>query len=538
MKKVLSFCLIVLALGLLAVGCSKKEAKVEQRAIFNLAADPASVDPQKNNAVDGSNVIYANFEGLYYEDGTPATAESVDVSNDGKVYTFKIRPTAKWSDGVPVKAQDFEYAWKRGLDPATACEYAYQFFYIKNGEAFNTGKAKIEDVGVKALDDSTLEVTLESPTAYFLSLTAQAVMFPVRKDIVEKDPAGWATKAETYVGNGPFKMTEMNPKDSLKFVKNPNYWDVANVKLEELVMTEIVDSNTFLNSFKKGEIDLFDTPPLSEVPTLLADGTAKTHPYLGAYYYVINVKGTNQSPEVAKFIGNAKVRKALSLAIDRETITNEVTKGGQLPAKAFVPRGVKATDGKEFATVDFISPKANVEEAKKLLAEAGYADPASMPTITFTFNTEGSHGTIAQAIQDMWKNSLGLNVELKQEEWAVFQTTRNTQNYEIARHGWIADYNDPMTFLDLWVSTGGQNNAKYDNAEYDKLIKEAKAEGNPEKRTAILHKAEAILMNDMPILPIYDYSINVVANPKFQGWTISPLGGYNFKNAYMEVEKK
>ncbi|MGL6119106.1 MAG: peptide ABC transporter substrate-binding protein, partial [Fusobacteriaceae bacterium] len=474
MKKFLVVVTSFLLLVLFVVGCGKSGSGSAQKVTLNIAGDPKTIDPQKNTTVDGSNVIRATFEGLYIEDKNgnpiPAMAESVKVSKDGKVYTFKIRKDAKWSDGKPVTAQDFEYTFKRGADATTAAEYAYQFFYIKNAEKFNQGKATRDQVGVKAIDDSTLQVTLENSTPYFLGLVAQAVYFPVRKDIVEKDPEGWTLKAETYIGNGPFKISKIAPKEGFDLVKNENYWDVANVKLDELRLVTIVDENTYLNAFKKGEVDVIDSPPQSEIPNLLKDGTAKLYPYLGSYFYAINVSGKNVPPEVAKFLGNAKVRRALALAIDRKTLIEEVVKGGQLPGTSFVPKGIVSSDGKEFTTKEYFSPTGNVAEAKKLLAEAGYGDAKKIPAITFKYNTGTGHASIAQAIQDMWKKNLGVNTELKQEEWAVFITSRTSQNYEIARHGWIADYNDPMTFLELWVSGGGNNDVKYNSPAYDKYI--------------------------------------------------------------------
>ncbi|MGL4392215.1 MAG: peptide ABC transporter substrate-binding protein [Fusobacteriaceae bacterium] len=542
MKKFLVVVTSFLLLVLFVVGCGKSGSGSAQRVTLNIGGDPKTIDPQKNTTVEGTDITVAVFEGLYSgsKNGNPvpAVAESVKISKDGKVYTFKLRKDAKWSDGKPVTAQDFEYTFKRGADPATMAEYAYQFFYIKNAEKFNQGKASRDDVGVKSLDDYTLQVTLENPTPYFLGLVGQAVYYPVRKDIVEKDPEGWTLKAETFIGNGPFKMVKIAPKEGFEFVKNENYWDKANVKLDELKFTTIADENTYLNAFKKGEIDVFDTPPLAEIPNLLKDGTAKLNPYLASYFYAVNVSGKNVPPEVAKFLGNAKVRRALALAIDRKMIVEEVLRGGQIPGTSFVPKGIVSSDGKEFTTKQYFSPTGNVQEAKKLLAEAGYGDAKKMPTISIKYNTLSSHATVAQAIQDMWKKNLGVNTELKQEEWAAFISSRVGQNYEVARHGWTADYNDPMTFLDLWVSSGGNNDAKYNSPAYDKYIKMAKSESNATKRTKLLHDAEDVLMKDMPIIPLYYYTRVVCANPKVKNWYLSPLGEYNFKNAYVEVAAK
>ncbi|WP_346877461.1 MULTISPECIES: peptide ABC transporter substrate-binding protein [unclassified Clostridium] len=563
MKKTRIMALIMTAImtGTLLLGCTKTkgnegekpgdsntpvvEETVEQKIVYNLGADPKTIDPQLNSAVDGSTIIHNAFEGLMREDENskivPGTAEKYEVSDDGTVYTFHIRKDAKWSDGKPVVAGDFEYAWKRALNPKVAAEYAYQLFYIKNGAAYyNQEKvgdkvATAEDVGVKVIDDNTLEVTLESPVPYFLSLAAFPTYFPVRKDIIEGNEEKWTLKPDTYISNGPFKMSEWKEKESITFVKNENYWDAKNVKLETLEVRLIDDQITYLNAFKSGEIDVIESPPQAEIPTLLDEGTAKIYPYLGTYFYVINVsdKAKDVDPKAAEALSNPKFRKALSLAIDRQLIVDKVAQGGQAPATSYVPAGILDSIGKEFQK-DYSSKGANIEEAKKLLEEAGYPNGEGAPTITFTFNTDQGHQNIAQAVQDMWKTNLGINVELKNEEWAVFQDTRNNFQYSMARHGWIADYNDPMTFLDMWTTGNGQNNAGYSNKEYDKLIAQAKVELDDAKRTELLHKAEDILMDESPIIPLYYYTNVLCIDKNVKGTYKSPLGQMEFRDAYVE----
>lgn len=563
MKKTRIIALIMTAImtGTLLLGCTKTkedegekpgdgntpvvEETVEQKIVYNLGADPKTIDPQLNSAVDGSTIIHNAFEGLMREDENskivPGTAEKYEVSDDGTVYTFHIRKDAKWSDGKPVVAGDFEYAWKRALNPEVAAEYAYQLFYIKNGAAYYNqekvgGKvATAEDVGVKVIDDNTLEVTLESPVPYFLSLAAFPTYFPVRKDIIEGNEEKWTLKPDTYISNGPFKMSEWKEKESITFVKNENYWDAKNVKLETLEVKLIDDQITYLNAFKSGEIDVIESPPQAEIPTLLDEGTAKIYPYLGTYFYVINVsdKAKDVDPKAAEALSNPKFRKALSLAIDRQLIVDKVAQGGQAPATSYVPAGILDSIGKEFQK-DYSSKGANIEEAKKLLEEAGYPNGEGAPTITFTFNTDQGHQNIAQAVQDMWKKNLGINVELKNEEWAVFQDTRNNFQYSMARHGWIADYNDPMTFLDMWTTGNGQNNAGYSNKEYDKLIAQAKIELDDAKRTELLHKAEDILMDESPIIPLYYYTNVLCIDKNVKGSYKSPLGQMEFRDAYVE----
>lgn len=542
LKKILAMTLLTALVGSTFLGCGSTEntvlsGNVEQKIVYNIDANPKTIDPQLNSAVDGSKVIRNTFEGLMREiengEVENGIAEGYEVSEDGLVYTFHIRDNAKWSDGEDVTAKDFEYAWKRALNPNTAAEYAYQLFYIKNGEAYNKGEASADDVGIKVVDNKTIEVTLESAVPYFVSLLAMPVYYPVRQDIIEENGDKWALSPETYVSNGPFKMTEWSEKESMTFIKNENYWDADNVKLETLVFRLIDDQTTTLSAFKNGELDIMEQPPTTEIQSLIDEGVAKVYPYLGTYFYMVNVSGKGLSSEAVDALQDVRVRKALSLAIDRNLITEKVSTGGEIPATSYVPEGVKDTQGNTFHK-DYSSVTTNIEEAKKLLEEAGYPNGQGFPTITFTYNTASNNQMIAQAIQDMWKTNLGINVELKNEEWAVFQTTRNNFQYEICRHGWIGDYNDPMTFLDMWVTASGQNNAGYSNEEYDSLIAQAKSEQDGEKRTELLRKAEDILMDDMAIIPIYYYTNIVCANDNVKGYVKSPLGSMLFRQAYVE----
>ena len=519
----------------------------EQVMTYNLGTDPKTLDPALNNAVDGGIVLSNVFEGLYKldenEKAVPGVAEKYDLSDDGTVYTFHLKKDLKWSNGDPIKASDFEFAWKRVLNPETAAEYAYQMSYIKNADEYNQTKdldedgkiATADDVGVKAIDDNTLEVTLNDATPYFLELTAFPCYFPVNQKLVEGNK-DWATSAETYVSNGPFKITDYKMKDQIVLERNENYEDAKSVKLDKLNIKLVAEETSAWASYKSGQFDMVDIVPLSEIQGAVADGTAMIYPQLGTYFYCINVseKAKEVNPDAAKVLSDPKVRKALNLAIDRESLVTNVTKGGQTPAHGFVPAGIKGEDGKDFAEKEYFPEKGDVEEAKKLLAEAGYPDGQGFPTVVLTFNPESGHGTIAQAVQDMLKTNLGINIELQSQEWKVFQTTRDNKNYEIARHGWVGDYVDPMTFLDMWVSTSGQNNAGYNNAEYDKLIASAKVEEDSAKRFEIMHQAEDLLMNDLPILPMYYYTQPKGVKSYVKDVRVSPLGFIYFDKAYIE----
>lgn len=546
--KYLALGLSVMMMSSIFSGCGGSE-KSDQKVIkYNINSEPKTIDPAKNNELNGGTIVVNAFEGLYkYDDKSeakPAVAESYDLSKDGLHYTFHLRKDSKWSDGKAVTAKDFEYAWKRALNPDTAAEYAYQLYYIKNGQGYNESKSSADkrtpgvktatkdEVGVKAIDDYTLKVDLEAPTPYFLSLVAFPTYLPVREDVVNKDPNGWATKPESYVCNGPFKMKEWKPKDSINFVKNENYRDYKNIKIDEIQFKMVEKATSALSAFKTDDLDIIETPPLSETPNLLKDGTAKASPALGTYFLCMNISDKAN----AKVLKDARVRKALSLSINRRELIDNVTKSNQLPATSFVPTGVVDSSGNEFKNKDYYRSDADIEQAKKLLAEAGYPDGKGFPKVTLLYNNGGEHQNIVQAVQDMWRKNLNVVVDLKSEEWKVFQTSRTEKNYDISRHGWIGDYVDPMTFLDMWVTNGGNNDAGFSNKEYDNLIKSAKSEQNQTKRMSELHKAEDILMNEMPIIPLYYYNYIVCKKDYVKGVNKSILGFIMFENA--DIDKK
>lgn len=534
---------VVLALGVassMLAGCSKKSdnnaastKSVPQVLRYNIGADPKTIDPGLNSSVEGGTVIVNAFEGLTNIDANekviPGVATTWDVSKDGTKYTFHLRKDAKWSDGKGVTAKDFEYAWKRALAPETASDYAYQLYYLKNGEAYNNKKASKDDVGVKATDDYTLEVTLEAPTPYILSLFAFPTYMPLRQDIVDAHPTDWATKPETYVGNGPFKLKLWAPKDKLEFVKNDNYWDKANVKLDTIDYGVLDNETSYMNAFTSGQLDFIEAPPSEQIPTLLANKTAAIYPYLGTYYYSFNLSDAG-----AKVLKDVKVRKAITLAIDRTTLVKNITKGGQLPATAFVPNGIKDQSGKDFKTKDYIKATADVAQAKQLLTDAGYPDGKGFPSIEIMYNSGQGHQDIATAIQDMLKTNLGITVTLRNVERKVQLDETSKKKYPaMARNGWIADYADPMTFLDMWTTDSGNNVSGYSNPDYDKLISQAKAEGDQTKRMTEMHQAEDLLMNDMPIIPLYFYTNVVCIKDYVKDVHKSPLGMVYLNKTYI-----
>lgn len=544
LKKILAMTLLTALVGSTFLGCGSTEntvssGNVEQKIVYNIDANPKTIDPQLNSAVDGSKVIRNTFEGLMREiengEVENGIAEGYEISEDGLVYTFHIRDNAKWSDGEDVTAKDFEYAWKRALNPNTAAEYAYQLFYIKNGEAYNKGEASADDVGIKVVDNKTIEVTLESAVPYFVSLLAMPVYYPVRQDIIEENGDKWALSPETYVSNGPFKMTEWSEKESMTFIKNENYWDADNVKLEKLTFKLVTDETTAYSELKAGNFDVVNSVPSNEIEPGKEEGLVHIIPKLGTYFFAINVgKQNNLGDDVKKALSNKLVRQAMCLAIDRQEIIDNVGKADQVAAYSFVPLGIPSTDGGEFSDKEYYDPKdmeGNIEKAKELLKEAGYENGKGLPTIELMYNSEGSHKDVCQIVQQNLAE-VGINVELTNQEWAVFLDTRQNGDYQIARHGWIGDYSDPMTFLDMWVTNGGNNDAGFSNAEYDSLIAEAKIETDIEKRESLLREAEYILMDEMPVIPIYFYTTVMGWNDDVEGILVTALGKVHFKNAY------
>lgn len=512
-------------------GNAKQNAQNEKVIRHNNGQEPESIDPALNTTVNGGTIIITNFEGLTSldENDSPkaGVAKSWDISEDKTKYTFHLREDAKWSDGKPVTAKDFAYAWQRALDPNTGAEYAYQLFYIKNAEEFTNGTAKAEDLGIKVVDDKTLEVQLNAPTPYFLNITAFPTLFPVREDIIKEHGDKWTRNPDTYIGNGPFKMTEWKSKDHMRFVKNDNYWNADQVKIDGVYETFIAEASTMLASYEADEIDIIDQVPLEELERLKKESD-ELHiiPQLGTYYYSFNV---TKAP-----FDDVRVRKAFNLALDKETLTNKVRKSG-IPASAFVPPGVSdADEDKEFRNVGgkFFPTKADPEQAKKLLAEAGYPDGKGFPAVTLIYNTDEGHKKLAEAALEMWKQNLGItNITLSNQEWAVFVNTRQNGDYQLARHGWLGDYTDPMTFIDLFTTGNGNNDTQWSNKEYDELVANARLATSETERMKLLHQGEKMILDDAIMIPVFHYTENAMIKPNIKNVHKSALGFTYFDRA-------
>lgn len=532
-KKVL---IVVVALALVVgfAGCKpavEETPKVEQVLTYNVGAEPQFFDPRKATGIPEFTMLLNLFDGLMRYDIqgqlVPSMAKSYDVSDDGLVWTFHLRD-AKWSNGEPVTAYDFEYSWKTALAPETESEYAYQMYYLKNGAAYNSGDITDSDlVGVKALDDKTLQATLEAPTVYFTSLLTFTTYLPINKKLDMENP-DWAKSADNFISNGPFTITKWVHNHQIEMVKNPNYWDADKVNLDKIIFLMVEESSTELMMFENGEIDFGNNPPLPEMDRLKDEGILTISPYLGTYYYMCNV---TEPP-----FDNVLVRKAFAAAIDRESIVTNVTKGGQLPATAFVPGGIPdAEPGREFREVGgtYFEPY-EPDKAKQYLADAGYPNGEGFPEFVLLYNTSEGHKIIAEAIQGMWKDTLGVNCTLTNQEWKVYLDNRTKLNYQIARAGWIGDYTDPMTFIDMWVTDGGNNDTGWSNLDYDRFVDVAKSTGDQAVRMQAMHDAEDILMDEMPIIPIYYYTNLNLIKPYLKDYYISALGYTDFKLAYIE----
>ncbi len=548
---------LVLALALMSsafVGCgsgngsTSSAAGTESTAASTPAApktlsvcvgpEPETIDPALNQAVDVTTEIQHMFEGLtkYSSDRKTVNAEAkeIKVSDDHLTYTITIRDDAKWSDGKPVTAQDYVYAWQRAVDPKTASQYAYIFDPVLNANEIIAGTQKdLTTLGVKATDDKTLVVTLRAPCAYFNELLSFTAYYPVRKDVVDGNDK-WTQDPKTYISNGPYMMSDWSHKDSITVVKNPNYYDKDKITFDSIKFVLLEDDAAILAAYQNNEISFAYPLSVDEIDAWKDKPDYHNENEVGLSYFEFNVK---KAP-----FDNPKVRQALSLAIDRNYIVQQVTKLNQTPATGFVPLGTGDVDAtKQFRQVggDYFSTKAedydkNVAQAKQLLAEAGYPDGKGFPSFEYSFNPSSANQAIAEALQNMWKTELNINCTLSSQEWAVFIDSRNKGNFAADRGGWNADFNDPVTFLDLFVTGGGNNDPKYSNADYDKLINQAKSTDDNAVRMPALHKAEDILMKDMPVAPLYFQTRCFLINPNIKGYFMSPYGFDYFMYATVE----
>jgi oligopeptide transport system substrate-binding protein len=509
----------------LLTSCDSPESRADL-VVLN-GAEPESIDPAEITGQLDGRVAYALFEGLLHFDRfghpQPGIAQSWEISPDRRIYTFHLRPEAKWSNGDPVTANDFVASWKRALLPETASEYAYIFFPIQNAEAFNERTIKdFSAVGVKALDRQTLQVELDNPTPYFLDLCCFMSYLPVHLPSIQKYGDDWI-KPDKLVNNGPFLLKEWKLNYRMRLEKNPDFWDAKNVRLQTIDLLPVENAITAYNFYASKVADLILdkglTPP-SLIPELKAREDFHAAPFLGDYFIRFNV--------TRKAFSDPRVRQAFAMVIDRERIVRKITQAGEPPAYSFTPPGTAG---------DYQPPRMfglDPERARALLAEAGYPAGKGFPIVSYLYDNKKLNEDIAVEIQSMISQELGIHVELVKQEWKVYLNSTNRLDYDFCRSSWIGDYNDPNSFLECFISNGGNNRTGWSNPNYDALIAAAAKESDPQARLKILARAEDILLNQgTPICPLYFYmGIQIYDGTKFGGIEPNLLDTHPFREMY------
>lgn len=502
-----------------------------QELTFVLNNEPDSLDPSYTNNSFASPFLSNLFEGLVtYDDKgelAPGNAESWESNDDMTVWTFHLRDGLKWSDGTPLTAQDYVYSALHVMTPATTSQYVNMMTdYIVNGQEYYDGAVSAEEVGVSAPDDNTVQYTLKQPTSFFADITSMWVYAPVQQATVEANGDQWSTAADTYVCNGPFKVSEINMGESVVLAKNENYWDAANVGLEKLTFRYILDLSTALTAYESGEVDGVRNIPAGDIARLKAEN-AGTHTIdvYGTVYYNFNCQ---KEP-----YNNPLVRKALNLAIDRESIINNVAQLDAQPAYSILAPGY-VVDGKDIleGRSNFeMSPNADVEAAKAALAEAGYPDGEGLPPIQLSFYSDDTVKKVAEAIQEMWETNLGIEVEVTSADWAVFYDSVQNGNYDVAAMGWSADYVNPMSFLPLLVTGDVTNTSFYSNPDYDAMVEKIKVEKDPAAFAQMVKEADELVSSDYPVMPLYYKADTYLLKDYVSGVYTDSSAHIYFKNA-------
>lgn len=537
--QVLGFCFFGLALA----GCGGNsdgqggrkrpvdEATAQGMLLFGNGADPKSLDPHVATGVPEHNIISALLEGLVGENPkdlspVPGVAERWDVSEDGRVYTFHFRADAVWSNGDPVTADDFHFSYKRMLSPDLGSEYAYMLHVLENAKAYNEGTLDdFSKVGVKVIDPKTLQLKLNNRLPYFLGMLNHYAWFPVNPKAVldngtiDQRDNQWQ-KPGAFVSNGPFTLKTWEHNKAVEVAKSTNYWDAANVKLNGIRFVSYEGEQAGELLFRAGKLHRSDVP-LHLIPKYRTENPdlIRFDDYLGVYYYTFNV---TKPP-----FDNLLVREAFSLAIDRNVICTSILKSGEKPALFFTPPDTNGYTSSAQLSED-------VERARKKLAEAGYPAGKGFPKVALLYNTSEAHKQVATAIQSMWKERLGVEIEMENKEWNSYLTSRSTGNFSVCRAGWIADYLDPNSFLDLFIAASGNNHSGWTDPGYDALIEQAAAASDPEARYKIFQTAEKQLLEAMPVLPIYHYKSKCLLSPDVKGWHGNYLDHHPYKALQLE----
>lgn len=518
-------------------GCARRQTPVNlgnDKGILILGngADPADLDPQIVTGLVEFKIMQALFEGLTSLDAdglkvAPGVAKSWEASDDQLTWTFNLNPEAKWSNGDLVTAEDFAFSWQRMLSPNLGAEYAYMLYVMVGAQAFNTGElTDFSQVGVKVINPHTLQLTLAAPTPYLLSVLSHQAWMPVHRPTIlshgEMDTRGtrW-TRPGNHIGNGGFRLKRWNLTEVVELEANPHYWDRASYKLREIHFMPINDVNTEERAFRAEQLHKTDTVASNKVVSYkqAGDPALNLDPALGVYYYLINCR---KPP-----LDDVRVRTALSYALDRMTTVEQITRRGELPAYNFTPPDT----GGYFAEAKI---KPNLDAARKLLADAGYPKGQGFPELEILYNTSEDHKAIAEAVQAMWKRELGIEVSLINQEWKTYLATRRTGTFQIARASWFGDYNDPNTFLNLLTSYSDNNHSGWENAKYDELIGKAARASDPQVRYDYFQQAEAVVLQEMPVIPIYFYVNPYLLNPSVKGWHGNILDQNNYKGVWLE----
>lgn len=527
---------LTLVLGACGFGGDKSgDSKVsgEKTLKLGIASEPPSLNPQLATDSQSGSILNAVFEGLTRvnekDQVENAMAKDIKVSDDKLTYTFSLRDGAKWSNGDPVVAGDFEYAWKWALNPKNASQYAYILYPIKGAEAYNNGKGKVEDVGVKAIDDKTLEVKLNNPTPYFLKLTAFYTYMPVDRKVVEEKKDWAADAGANYVTNGPYELSEWKHNESVTLKKSKNYWDKNNVDVDTVNIAMIESSATADRMFQSGDLDFIGSPfqsvSLDKIDTYKKDKSLHISNLAASYDYKFNTKD--------KYLKNVNIRKALTLAINRQGLIDNITKGEQKPADGVVPKSIAGWDTQKqfFKDNDIAGAQAALKQGMKELG----IKKASDIKIKLSINTDEGHQAIAQYIQEGWHKNLGIDVTIDTSEWQVFLDKMQKLNFQVGRMGWNGDYNDANTFLDAYTTAdNGNNMTGWENPKYKDLMAKATKEIDEAKRIQLLQKAEQVFMAEYPSAPIYDYTNLYVEKDYVKGMAPDLLGNINLKNVKIE----
>lgn len=517
------------------------ENKNEQKLTWNITNDPENIDPSLNLSSISVNIIGALFSGLTKLDNDgnaiPSIAESLPIiSKNGLNYKFKIRDDAKWSDGKSVSSKDFIYSIKRSLTMKSS-NYIFQLFNIKNAKSFYDGLVPFEEVGIKAENDLTLEITLENPTPYFLELLSNPIFMPLREDVISKSN-NWTNSIETCISNGPFKLKEWTRYEKIVLTKNERFFNANDVKLDEITFLMIERKNDAVIAFKNNEIDFIENPPISEIKPLTDEGTYKSYPIIGTYYLLLNQSSKLESinPDSSKALKDKNVRKALSLAIDRQSIIDAITASGEKTALSIIPYGIKDDKNEEFNNKDYLMDN-DIQEAKKLLSEAGYPNGENFPKLQYIYplhNSDEINDNVAIAVQSMWKDNLGINVEIIGRNLDYIENAKSSNEYMITNQSQIGTYMDASVFLENFYSKSEQNYIGYNNPLFDEKLELSKKEIDAAKRIQLLKDCESMLMEDSAVIPIFFHTLSVAVKPYVKDLVILPTGAINFENIYID----